>query len=89
MIKLIKNYIDRGHNTVWKVISRWAPAGADNNPTSSYAGQIANQTGIGLHTTIEPDKETLRKLIQAIADFENGQKNVISNEMFEAAYLLI
>lgn len=89
LVKLLQNYIDRGNNTVSKIIARWAPAGVDNNPTSSYAAWVAQKSGLGLNTTLKPDKSTLRRLTQAIADYENGQSGVVSDGIFETAYSLL
>lgn len=89
LIKLLKNYIDRGNNTVAKIIARWAPASVDNNPTASYASKVAERSGLGLHTPLQPDKDTLRRLTQAIADFENGRSGVVPDEVFEVAYSLL
>ncbi len=89
LVKLLKNYIDRGNNTVSKIVSRWAPASVDNNPTASYASKVAERSRLGLHTPLQADKDTLRRLTQAIADFENGLSGVVSDQVFEAAYSLL
>jgi hypothetical protein len=90
MLVLLRNYIAGGHNTIEKIINRWAPAGVDNNPTSSYVAQVAFSTGINPRAPISfANKEQIRKIAKAIADYENGKSNVISNSIFDYAYSIV
>src|SRR5215203_5673098 len=34
-IKLLSNYVKAGHDTINKIVTRWAPP-SDNNPTEDY-----------------------------------------------------
>lgn len=87
MLVLLKNYIAGGHNTIEKIINRWAPAGVDNNPTTSYIAQVAFSSGINPRATISfSNKEQIRKIAKAIADYENGKSNVINDSTFDYAY---
>jgi len=88
MIKLLKNYIGDGYNTLDKIINRWAPA-ADNNNPGGYISSVAFNGGLIPYQVLTADKETLRKLAIPMADVENGRNGVISNEMFDLAYSML
>jgi hypothetical protein len=90
MIKeLINNYIGGGHNTVQKIIDRY-----DGDAPQSYHTYVSNKTGFGLNDVLTPNKETIRKLVQAITRFENGQAalsdpEVVLDVTFDLAWDLI
>ncbi len=42
---LLKSYMDRGYNTVSKIISRWAPP-SDGNDTGGYVKMVASELGV-------------------------------------------
>jgi hypothetical protein len=52
MMKLLKSYVDRGYNTITKIISRWAPSSAGNN-TNSYISFVSSRSGIQQDTLID------------------------------------
>ena len=52
-LKLIRNYIGKGHNTIEKIISRWAPANENN--TDSYIAHVSQRTGIPATEIINRD----------------------------------
>ncbi len=71
MIVLLYGYIDKGYNTISKIINRWAP-GIENN-TTAYINHVVALTGIGQDTIIvKDDEQSIEKLIAAIALHENG-----------------
>lgn len=71
-MKLIRNYIKGGTNTVSKIVTKYAPP-SDNNPTSKYIDYIAYECGIGPNTVISPDNwDMLCKLVVSICYFESG-----------------
>lgn len=77
-LKLLRNYISQGHNTITKMINRWAPP-TENN-TSSYVTNVANRSGIDANTVINrSDKETLCKIAYAMAISENGSAPLMSD----------
>jgi hypothetical protein len=90
MIKeLINNYIGGGHNTVQKIIDRY-----DGDAPQSYHTYVSDETGFGLNDVLTPNKETIRKVVQAITRFENGQTSasdpeVVLDETFDLAWTLI
>ena len=70
-LKLIRNYIGAGYNTVAAIIGRWAPANENN--TTGYINRVCSYTGFLPATAIEAmDKEKLCNLVYAMAIVENG-----------------
>lgn len=84
MIKLVKNYIQKGFDTPEKIVLRYAPP--SENHTSKYIDFVTSKTGypkdskVGLH-----DQGHLLRLVQAMAWYETGKENCISREMFISA----
>jgi hypothetical protein len=71
MFKLLHNYIDKGFDTISKMINRWAPTNENN--TAAYINSIAKQTGISPDRLItKGDKERLIPIVTAMAKHENG-----------------
>ena len=67
----LSSYIRKGHNTIQKIITRWAPAFENN--TSSYIAHVAAMSGIGKDTPISVgDNVALIELAKAISKIENG-----------------
>ena len=66
-------YLDKGVNTVSKIIDRYAPQGPENSPASvaNYKAYVAGKLGIGPDQPVPPDK--LPVLAQAMREFETGQ----------------
>lgn len=69
----MKTQINRGNNTIRKLINTWAPASDGNNP-ESYANKVASAAGISADEIINPkDPNTMQKIVLAMAKVENGQ----------------
>jgi hypothetical protein len=87
MIKLVKNHINNGHNTIAKLIAKYAPS--SENPTSTYVNAVAKGIGIDKNALLTPNKETLKKLVQSMGKFENGPSYPIYDSHFEDAYKML
>lgn len=73
-IKNINTQINRGNNTLRKLIGSWAPA-SDGNSPDSYAQFVAKHAGIGVDDRIDPNNRDLMiKIIAAMAFKENGEE---------------
>lgn len=72
-------------DTIRDVIDRWAPP--TENHTGAYARHVAELTGIGIDTPIQPDYPTLRKLALAIITHENGVQPYSDDVMDDALSL--
>lgn len=79
MIKLIMNYIASGHNTVRKIITRYAPS--SENPTSKYIEKISEWTGYSPDQTLSPTLKTFRRLIPAMARFETAPGAITESQV--------
>lgn len=77
-LRLLRNYISQGHNTITKMINRWAPP--SENTTGSYIANVAKRSGIDANTVIDrSDKEALCKIAYAMAISENGSAPLMSD----------
>ncbi|PCJ37813.1 MAG: structural protein [Cellvibrionales bacterium] len=75
MAKLINNYRDTyGINTIYGVITRWAPVGENN--TKAYIASVSRYMGIDPLADIG---DKLDLLIAAIISHENGQQPYSQN----------
>jgi hypothetical protein len=45
MLKLLRSYVDRGYNTISKILLRWAPLAA-GNASYSYISFVSSRSGI-------------------------------------------
>lgn len=88
MIKLIRDtYIGRdGLNTVASILQKYAPS--FENPTGTYIQTVANNAGVGTNEPLNTDQNTMRRLIQSMANFENGVTDAIPDPVFNAAWKL-
>lgn len=87
-LKLLRNYIGGGNNTIRKIINTWAPP-SDGNNTSSYVTHVAQRTGIGADTIISrDDRERLCKIAWAMAWSENGYPPATMDDIYAGWALL-
>lgn len=71
-LKLLRNYIGKGYNTIEKIINRWAPP--SENFTGSYINNVATRSGIPAQKVIDrDDRESLTNIAYAMAISENGK----------------
>ena len=71
MFVLLQNYIDKGFDTVEKIINRWAPSSENNS--QAYILHVVQLSGIPAGQVIAySDGETIKKLVAAISYHENG-----------------
>jgi hypothetical protein len=87
MIRQLKNDIDRGYNTLTKLIGKYAPASENN--TSGYIAFVAGQTGIHKDAGLISTKALLKNLVRAMALMENGPAYPVSDRQFEQAYSML
>lgn len=83
--KILQNYLRNGHNTIEKIVKRWAPA-SDGNNTASYIRNVANRSGIAQNALIS-GKDQLIRVVQAMAQSEVGITPTITE--LNQAWLLI
>lgn len=85
MIYLLKiSYLPGPRNTIKKVLEEWAP-----DYSSGYLSFLVNKVGKGENEVISPnDEQTIKKLVQAIARFENDRKTTVQEVITDAQYNL-
>jgi hypothetical protein len=67
----MRTHINRGDDTVAKLIKRHAPP-SDNNPTQSFVEYVLRKSGFGRDEKINVKDYRFVKLAQAVIQFENG-----------------
>lgn len=81
MLSLLKNsYIDKGFNTIAKILPRYAPASDSNNP-DEYINEVEAATGVN-RDTILSTYEDLAPVVLEMSKIETGQSldsNLINN----------
>ena len=67
-------YIGKGHNTISKIVDRYAPRGPENSAASvaDYKQYIAQQTGIDINSPISAAQ--VPAVAKAMREFETGQR---------------
>lgn len=84
---LLRKYIGQGHNTIRKIINKWAPPSENN--TSSYVNNVASRTGISADTIIaRTDMDKLCKIAWAMAWSENGRPPASMDDIYAGWSLL-
>lgn len=72
MDRLLQSYGQRGFNTPQSIINRWAPP-TDNNPTNTYAANVAKALGVDPTAPLDMNNPAIRKqIMEAITLQENG-----------------
>ena len=67
------NYVNKGFNTIDKIINRYAPQGPENSAASvnNYKSYVARQTGIDMNAPIAANQ--IPAVAKAMREFETGQ----------------
>lgn len=87
MIKDLLNDINKGKNTIEKIITEYAPK-TENN-TTAYINSVSKNLNIKPTSVITPNYNTLKTLSKAIVLVENGLKYPLSDTQFDIAYNLL
>ena len=83
---LLRNYMDKGVNTIGRIIRRWAPA-ADNNDTLGYIDYVSRMAGIEADEPLRfADEQRMVDMVCAMAQMETG--TVADRHIVEQGYLL-
>ena len=73
--RVLNNYLKNGHNTIEKIISRWAPP--KENDTENYIKFVCDDTLISRHMVLKNatlhDYWTLIMILRAMAKMESGE----------------
>ena len=88
-IKLIRNYIRSGYNTINKIITSWCP----DHTAPAYCQFVGNRVkaalpAVGRQTPIaRDDKAVIRAMVKAMAVMESQYR--ISDDAFDEAWKLV
>lgn len=83
-LKLIKNHISNGDNTLSSLIKTWAPASDNNNPLQ-YAQAVSKETGIPVDAPLNPnDQQQITSVARAMAKQEGYTSSVTDNQLNRA-----
>lgn len=80
---LLKNYLSSGHNTIEKIITRFAPS--SENDTLNYISFVEQKTGINRNKVLSFDADVFYKLVSAMCLMESGF--ILERSLFDDAYL--
>ena len=86
MIKDLKHDIEKGKNTVPKLVEEYAPRFENN--TDHYIETVCKDLKVSERAKLLPTKNTLRLLVLSMTRVETGG-NYVSNDLFEQAYVMI
>lgn len=88
MIKNLLSYYNNGLNTLQGIIYKWAPPG-DNNDSAAYVNFVALRTGLSPTQPLDlRNQTTMRKVVMAMAEMENGRP-AVTTEQFNYAWTLV
>ncbi|MEQ1965429.1 structural protein [Xenorhabdus khoisanae] len=86
LMKLLTNYHKGGHNSVSKMINRYAP-NSENN-TSAYIKGVAKALNVDPNQALDINKPTLIALAKSIIRHENGRQPY-SDDTFTRAFEML
>lgn len=83
-LKLMRNHIANGNDTLQSLISKWAPA-ADKNDPVQYAQSVSQQTGIPVDAKLNPnDPQQMTAVARAMAKQEGYGAPVSDSQLNRA-----
>ncbi|MBV4365924.1 hypothetical protein [Erwinia phyllosphaerae] len=75
-LKLMRNHINNGDDTLNSLVNRWAPS-SDNNDPVQYAQFVSKQTGIPADAKLNPnDPQQMTSIARAMAQKEGYSGNI-------------
>ncbi|MCC7224965.1 MAG: hypothetical protein IT273_14655 [Chitinophagales bacterium] len=86
LMVLLRTYINQGHDTIHKIISKYAPSSENN--TNAYINSVVYSTGFSAHLKIKFMSSHIFPIVKAIGKHENGQ-DAITDEDLNLAWSLI
>ncbi|WP_340608072.1 structural protein [Xenorhabdus bharatensis] len=86
LMKLLCNYHKGGHNSISKMINRWAPSNENN--TTAYINGVAKALNVDQFERIEINRSTLIALAKSIIRHENGRQPY-SDDIFIRAFEML
>lgn len=84
-IKLMRNHINNGNDTLSSLINKWAPAGDNNNPVQ-YAQSVSQQTGIPVDSKLDPNNPQQMTTIAKAMAHQEGYSAPVSDDQLGRAW---
>lgn len=81
----MRTQITRGHNTIRKLISVWAPT--NENDTENYIKFVSLHSNITENARLKFEKHQLREVVRSMVRIESAF--VMSNELYDKSWSLI
>lgn len=83
-LKLMRNHIANGDDTISSLISKWAPAKDKNNPVQ-YAQFVSSKTGIPVDQKLDPNNpQQMQSVAKAMAQQEGYGAKISDNQLNRA-----
>ncbi len=83
-LKLMRNHIANGDDTLNSLISRWAPAKDKNDPVQ-YAQFVSSKTGIPVDQKLDPNNpQQMQSIAKAMAQQEGYKANISDGQLNRA-----
>lgn len=83
-LKLMRNHIANGNDTLSSLISTWAPAKDKNDPVQ-YAQYVSSKTGIPVDAKLDPNNpQQMQSIAKAMAQQEGYKANISDNQLNRA-----
>jgi hypothetical protein len=83
---LRNNYIEKGHDTVSKIVNRWSNPAESPDANRAYVDYVAGHLGISPDEKISPEDEgKIQQLQQLMAEFEGGTRRAATGGRIERA----
>lgn len=88
LMKNVVTWVNRGENTIEKLITKWAPAFENN--TWGYIQKVSKEVGVSAKEVLKLDKNQMIALAKAITKVENApdHKYIAENAYYEAYKLM-
>lgn len=84
-LKLMRNHISNGNDTLSSLISAWAPAKDKNNPVQ-YTQFVSSKTGIPVDAKLDPNNPQQMQSIAKAMSQQEGYKASISDNQLNRAW---
>ncbi|QIU92152.1 hypothetical protein [Yokenella regensburgei] len=82
-LKLMRNHISNGSDTLSSLINKWAPP--SENDTAQYAQSVSKKTGIPVDAKLDPNNaQQMTSIAKAMAQQEGYQANVSDSQLSRA-----
>lgn len=84
-LKLMRNHINNGNDTLSSLISKWAPTGDHNDPVQ-YAQSVSQQTGIPVDAKLNPDDPQQMTAVARAMSKQEGYGAPVSDNQLNRAW---